>query len=324
EPALLKYLLQNYSKDARPVLNVNDPVQLKLGIMLRQVIDLNERDQILTINVWIRQYWKDHLLKWNPDDFGGIKSINIAPDRVWKPDVLLYNRTDLRFGSLNNKIDTNVIVNHDGSTTWLAPAIIKSECKIDVRFFPFDVQSCELTFGSWTHDGLKIDIHLKQESGIDTENFSDNREWFLKGTSGRRDVKMYICCPEPYPTVTYTIILRRRAMFYVFNMVLPTGVIALLSLFSFYLPPNSGERVSFVITVLLAMSVYLIMVTENIPRSTDIPLVSKFFMASMIQIALSLAATCVVIRFDTTKKPMSSVIKLVVNDWLATALLMKK
>ncbi|XP_032227220.2 neuronal acetylcholine receptor subunit beta-3-like [Nematostella vectensis] len=188
EPALLNYLFQNYSKDARPVLNVDDPVQLKLGIMLRQVIDLDEREQILTTNVWIRQYWADHFLQWNPDDFSGIKSIIIAPDKVWKPDVLLFNQVNTDFGNLNNKIDTNVIVSHDGNISWLAPAILKSGCNIDVRYFPFDVQYCNLAFGPWSNNILKIDIQLKNESGVDTESFTENKEWFLKGAPGRRDV----------------------------------------------------------------------------------------------------------------------------------------
>ncbi|EDO32052.1 predicted protein, partial [Nematostella vectensis] len=288
-------LFKNYTPEARPVLHVKDPVVVKMGLMLKQIIDVDEKNQILTTNVWIRLYWKDHLLNWNPEDFGGVKSINVEPNNVWKPDILLYNPTDLRVESLYKKIDTKVILSSDGSAAWLSPAIIKTECKVDVRLFPFDVQYCDLKFGSWTHDGLKIDIQLRKTTGVDIDDYSENREWFLKDAPGRRDVKLYNCCPEPYPTVTFTLVIRRRAMFYVYNMVLPTGMIALLSLFSFYLPPNSGERVSFVITVLLSMSVYMIMVTENMPQSADVPLVSKFFMASMIQIAFSLAATCVVI-----------------------------
>lgn len=206
---------------------------------------------------------------------------------------------------------------------WLAPAILKTECRVDVRNFPFDQQTCPMKFGSWTHDGLHIDVQLYQAFGMDVEEYSENREWHLKGAPGERKVTLYNCCPEPYPTLTFSVIIQRRAMFYVYNLVLPCGLIALLSLFSFYLPPNSGERVSFVITVLLAMSVYMLMVTENMPQSSEIPLVSKFFMASMCQIALSLAATCLIIKFSNAKQEMPKSIRLLVNNWLARVVFIK-
>lgn len=206
---------------------------------------------------------------------------------------------------------------------WLAPAILKTECRVDIRNFPFDEQTCPMKFGSWTHDGLHIDIQLYQAFGMDVEEYSKNREWLLRSAQGERKVTQYNCCPEPYPTLTFYIVIRRRAMFYVFNLVLPCGLIALLSLFSFYLPPNSGERVSFVITVLLAMSVYMLMVTENMPQSSEIPLVSKFFMAAMCQISLSLAATCLIIKFSNAKEAMPQFIRLLVNNWLARLVLIK-
>ena len=220
-------------------------------------------------------------------------------------------------------MDTKVILSHSGQILWLSPAILKSECTINVRNFPFDEQHCPMQFGSWTYNGLEIDIQLHQSFGMDTEKFSLNGEWHLVGAPGRRDVTLYNCCPVPYPTVTFTIIIRRRAMFYLYNLVIPCAMIALLSLCSFYLPPDSGERVGFVITVLLAMSVFMLMVTENMPKSADIPLASKFFMAGMMQIALSLAATCIVIKNYHSKGPIRPVIDLLVNNWLAKLVLMK-
>lgn len=51
---------------------------------------------------------------------------------------------------------TNAIVASDGYVLWVVPAMIKSSCKIDISFFPFDMQKCELKFGSWTYDGFQV------------------------------------------------------------------------------------------------------------------------------------------------------------------------
>lgn len=38
------------------------------------------------------QEWNDMNLRWNASEFGGVKDLRIPPHRLWKPDVLMYNR----------------------------------------------------------------------------------------------------------------------------------------------------------------------------------------------------------------------------------------
>ena len=89
-----------------------------------------------------------------------------------------------------------------------------------------------------------------------------------------RKVAYYSCCAEPYPDVTYTIQIRRKPLFYVFNMILPCWLITLVALLGFYVPSDSGEKVTMGITTLLSMTVFLMLVAENMPPTSDVlPLV---------------------------------------------------
>lgn len=57
EKRLIKYLLENYETIGvvgRPVYNTSETVIVQYGIGLIQILDLNEKDQILTTNVWCR------------------------------------------------------------------------------------------------------------------------------------------------------------------------------------------------------------------------------------------------------------------------------
>lgn len=64
---------------------------------------------------------------------------------------------------------------------YVPPGIFKSTCKIDITWFPFDDQRCEMKFGSWTYDGLQLDLQLQDEAGGDISSFITNGEWDLLG-----------------------------------------------------------------------------------------------------------------------------------------------
>lgn len=67
---------------------------------------------------------------------------------------------------------------------------------------------------------VQLELERQSEQG-DVSNYQANGEFDLVDFSARRNVEYYSCCPEPYPDITYEIRLRRRPMFYVFNLILP-------------------------------------------------------------------------------------------------------
>lgn len=173
-----------------------------------------------------------------------------------------------------------------------------------MEFFPFDEQSCVLQFGSWTYSSVSIDVH-PTDSQADLSNYITNGEWDIIDIKAIRHEDFYPCCKEPYPSIIFTVRVRRRVLYYVSNLIIPCAVIAALAFLSFYLPVDSGERISLVITVLLAMTVYMLMVSNSMPPTSEvIPLIGKYYLAVMIEIALCLVATCITIRWHHNDTPM--------------------
>lgn len=62
-------------------------------------------------------------------------------------------------------------------------------------------------------------------------------------------------------------VIRRRPLFYTVSLLLPSIFLMVMDIVGFYLPPNSGERVSFKITLLLGYSVFLIIVSDTLPAT---------------------------------------------------------
>ncbi|XP_018566639.1 neuronal acetylcholine receptor subunit alpha-7 isoform X5 [Anoplophora glabripennis] len=270
EKLLLNNLLSSYNVLERPVANESEPLEVKFGLTLQQIIDVDEKNQILTTNAWLNLEWNDYNLRWNETDYGGVKDLRITPNKLWKPDVLMYNSADEGF---DGTFQTNVVVKHNGSCLYVPPGIFKSTCKIDITWFPFDDQHCDMKFGSWTYDGNQLDLVLNSEEGGDLSDFITNGEWYLLGMPGKKNTIVYQCCPEPYVDVTFTIQIRRRTLYYFFNLIVPCVLISSMALLGFTLPPDSGEKLTLgtyfnCIMFMVASSVVLTVVVLNYHHRT--------------------------------------------------------
>ena len=139
-----------------------------------------------------------------------------------------------------DRLSTRVQLFADGTNMWLAPVMLRSKCKINVQYFPFDAQNCSLKFGSWTYDVNRLDV-VKENDTTDLKKYIQSGEWKLVDAPVRRNVLKYTCCPQSYPDITFDFIIHRRSLFYLTNLILPLVVISCLIIFVFTLPPESGK-----------------------------------------------------------------------------------
>lgn len=118
---------------------------------------------------------------------------------------------------------------------------------------------------------FQLDLQLQEEKGGDLSSYVTNGEWDLLGVCtfkfklrvkkkktkhnnkqyvlfvgvpGQRNQIYYNCCPEPYIDITFSILIRRRTLYYFFNLIVPCVLIASMALLGFALPPDSGEKLS--------------------------------------------------------------------------------
>ncbi|KAK3097134.1 hypothetical protein FSP39_006670 [Pinctada imbricata] len=309
EQRLHSYLKsKNVSKLIRPTGNSSSvKLTVKLGMRLSQLLDVDERNQIMTTSVWLRQEWMDQRLYWDPREHGGINMTHIPSEELWKPDIVLYNNAD---GEFVVTLKTKATVFYDGKIVWEPPVIYKSYCPIDVEYFPFDMQECFLKLSSWTYDG------------------HENVEWDIINVTASRKEKFYPCCPEPYPDIMFNITLRRRTLFYSLNLIMPCLAISCLTVLVFYLPSDSGEKITLSISILLALTVFFLLLSDiNPPTSFVIPLIGKYLLFTMIVVTMSifLAVYTLGIHFrkPSTHK-MNPWVKRVFTEILPRILLMKR
>ncbi|XP_045660383.1 LOW QUALITY PROTEIN: neuronal acetylcholine receptor subunit alpha-3 [Ursus americanus] len=293
EHRLFERLFEDYNEIIRPVANVSDPVIIQFEVSMSQLVKVDEVNQIMETNLWLKQIWNDYKLKWNPSDYDGAEFMRVPAQKIWKPDIVLYNNA---VGDFQVDDKTKALLKYTGEVTWIPPAIFKSSCKIDVTYFPFDYQNCTMKFGSWSYDKAKIDLVLIGSS-MNLKDYWESGEWaIIKAPGYKHDIK-YNCCEEIYPDITYSLYIRRLPLFYTINLIIPCLLISFLTVLVFYLPSDCGEKVTLCISVLLSLTVFLLVITETIPStSLVIPLIGEYLLFTMIFVTLSIVITVFVLN----------------------------
>ena len=82
ERELLSDLFQDYHRDVRPVIHDNDTIVVQVEHTFEEIIEVDEPREFFVTNGWTSLRWKDSYLTWLPNDYSGVKTINISPETI--------------------------------------------------------------------------------------------------------------------------------------------------------------------------------------------------------------------------------------------------
>lgn len=279
ERELHSKLLQNYNVHILPPHNDTHPTTVALDLVVVAIRELNEKAGFLTLDAWLHTEWNDSRLKWEPDSYEGVNTIRLPFRNVWHPDITLYNRVKLSDSYETQSEEVLCTVDHRGKVILVLPRTLHSSCSVDLRFYPFDVQRCNLTFGSWTINGFHLAIKLLRESRkVEfAESFNQNNQWEVLSSRASSQVKYYVCCPDPYPDATFELRVRRRSPYYKYTTLYPALGVVGLTLIAFWLPPDAAEKVVLSGVSFLSLVLLLVHFSWTIPPTRrTIPMIVAF------------------------------------------------
>ncbi|XP_060601913.1 neuronal acetylcholine receptor subunit alpha-3-like [Ruditapes philippinarum] len=295
EQALMQKIItdQHYDNSVRPVYNSSRNVEVSFGFTLIQIMDMDEKNQLLVLNAWLEMIWIDERISWNISEYNGLEIVRLPAKLLWLPDIVLYNNADDYTAGF---MPINAMVDYNGTVFWPPPARLKSSCKVDITYFPFDHQVCELKFGSWSYDKAQVDL-LTKSGVVEVSRYVTNGEWMLTKYEIIRNEVVYPISPAIYPDVTVILTIQRRILYYVLNILFPCFWLNILSVLTFCLPPDAGEKITLSITVLLSYSVFMLLVAESMPPTSEfVPLIGIYLTVSMAVASVSVILTVVVLK----------------------------
>ncbi|XP_020279823.1 acetylcholine receptor subunit alpha-like isoform X5 [Pseudomyrmex gracilis] len=143
----------------------------------------------------------------------------------------------------------------------------------------------------------KLRWEPKEYGGVQMLHVPSDHIWRPDIVLYNKNEKFYTCCDEPYLDITFNITMRRKTLFYTVNIIIPCMGISFLTVLTFYLPSDSGEKVTLSISILISLHVFFLLVVEIIPpTSLVVPLLGKYLIFAMILVSISICVTVVVLN----------------------------
>ena len=289
---LWRFLFENstYNKYLRPVKDWNTQTEINLQLSIIAIVDFNEVEETITMTAVLKFSWNDEYLTWKPATFGNLTHIYVPQFLIWKPYLTLENSI-LKLGELGTP-SLDVLLDYDGNVTWKPVEVFTVSCAADVYKFPFDTQTCHLAFEPSGYSHTEI-ILTSAEHTIDLHEYEGTSGWTI--TDSRieatiRHSEIYLVC---------SLTLERKPLYFLLNIFLPILLLSILNMCVFILPAESGEKISFVVTIFLSLAVFLTIVSGKLPENSDrISLLNIYVFTSTFVSTLVAVLTIIQIRIQ--------------------------
>ena len=298
--ALRRHLLTDYDDGVPPL-----GAQVRVQLSLQQIMAVDTARQTVQVMMWLRQYWTDPRLAWDPSKWGGISKVTFkggsaVDQELWSPDLTVYESLTTTPITASGGDTTLITVTPSGGAFLSVPQVSTMSCRMDMRYFPFDTQTCNFTVGSWTFGGDEVDIKPRVVDGEPSAvsvsptaiGMAQNTlEFKLIGVTTNHFSKAFSCCPEVWPQITYALTLERVSLTYVTGILVPLFLVTYAGFFAFTTNPKSGERIGLGMTVMLTTAVIYLVASEVLPKTGDWTVVSLVYLVSLVASLLTMGVS---------------------------------
>nr|XP_054753704.1 neuronal acetylcholine receptor subunit beta-3-like [Lytechinus pictus] len=321
EGRLIRLLLDTgYDVRERPFVEDGGPLQFNLSLFLLAISDLDPKTQVLSGVSWLVVDWCDDRLSWDPNDFGGVDSFTVNIDKTWSPKLYLQNTVlDEPVNPIQHDV-SQTYISYDGRVHLESPLIHHTSCDLDLERFPFDEQECWLRFTT-----QNTPVHLvKLDKSMTVVNYPNvSSEYNIVGTSTKSD---YVTLKGnvSYEIMQMSFKLVRLPRYYVQNVTSPISFLSWLSIVIFIIPAKSGERLSAAVSLVLGLTVFQIVVTDNLPKNSrgkTAPVISYVSDCFIITIAVAIMSAIVINVSHWKGRVNNGVIRFIFFDCLRPWLL---
>ncbi|XP_056870045.1 5-hydroxytryptamine receptor 3A-like isoform X1 [Takifugu flavidus] len=295
--ALMKHLNLTSSSELpvmRPVKHWTTPTIVLIDMLLDGILEVDEKFQTVMSHISVYMKWKNEFLAWNSSVFCGMELLPVSLSLLWVPDIVI--REDVSDTS-SNYMSPLATLSSNGWVHSSLRHVLTSTCKLDLKLFPFDMQICNLSFGSMSFPDDIISMRARTNDStlfrLSEQTIVTHGEWALKNIDITLINETKVGFSQS--ALVYTITILRKPLLYVVNFIVPLFYLLILDLASFFISEARGEKLGFKITILLSISVLLLILKDILPSTEDnLPMIANFCVGIFALVGISVLEAMVV------------------------------
>jgi nicotinic acetylcholine receptor len=198
--------------------------------------------------------WNDSKMIWNPTDYSGIETINMKQDFLWTPDLKLYNSHIP--SSLGTCHLVDCLIKYTSIVACVMPCSFTAHCKdFGIDNWPYDVQNCSFTFGSWMKTGEEMTYNTEKIKLV-TSRLKKNNQWSLIGSSSLHNKGVYAFSNETFPSISFSLTIERHNGLHQVTSISSAIVLMVTNLLVLFVAPERIMRLILAIINLASISIF--------------------------------------------------------------------
>ncbi|XP_048237539.1 acetylcholine receptor subunit alpha-like [Haliotis rufescens] len=286
---LEKLLFPNYSSTWRPVRNLSHVTNISIQFTIASLVSMDILNEQIVNKVILRLSWYDQFLVWNSSEYGGIETIAPRRGTVWEPMLLVPNA--IQQWDMAADATASLSVGSTGLVMILLGGPLKTSFPVDMTKFPFDTQVISISLYPVQYDKNEVVFSVSHDDGI-PDSLRSHGEWTIKSSSFEAVIPSGNRCG-----VELRMIIQRKPIFYILSIILPISLLSFLNMVVFAVPAESGEKLSFSLTTMLSLAVYMSFVSQIMPnKSVPLSFMAVYLASVLCLSALAILATVFVLR----------------------------
>ncbi|CAJ0562393.1 unnamed protein product, partial [Mesorhabditis spiculigera] len=293
----------NYDKRMSPYYISGKTVNVSISLPLMWLAEILEDAQIAS---WLYSFtvtWQDDRLKYSPRQFGNETRIYVPSTEIWTPRLIVYNSIETK--NLLQKGQEDVAIYPDGSVVMQLVQFSRTLCDIWVQRMPFDTQHCALEVASPLQPPKYVSLH---GSLVKQPPLMRGNSEFIMRTLAVAELN-YTHNGEGMKEISFVAELARCPIYFIVVIVAPSFLISALTVTGILMPKGESggqDVISVGLSSMLALSITLSIVAENLPRSASVPLIGIYILACLGVCTASVTLGIWLAHLKTRRRPLPS------------------
>jgi len=243
-------------------------MNLMFGFTIREISEVKDSDQVLTIPMYLSIHWMENRLvidpkhrSWTDNSTGPANETTEEAEtlkNLWKPNLEIYGleafNTNKILGEMAGlRITKEKCVKYDIKVT------VEISCQMDFSHYPFDEHVCAFQMGSYFYDKNSMTCHSTYfDPAQETDFLERNLQYTVKFRKLSKRRKIVRLTSGNYAACGFEVVLKRKHEPLMYQVYIPCILFVMVSWISFIIDPKivPGRMSLLVILFLVIINVF--------------------------------------------------------------------